>query len=950
MFSYQPLLSLTILGLGFLNSTPVSSQPVMPAIGTLLIDTVVDNTGNPILIQQGTIRDKNLFHSFSAFSPGTTDVRFEVNPGIENIFARVIGGMASDINSTISVDNPPVNLYLINPNGIVFGSGARLNIGGSFYGSTASSIVFPDAEFSTVNPTATSPLSVQVPTALEFAGSPGSITLQGVGHNLDRNLPGSLRYNGGLKSAGLAVGSNQTLALLGNGITFDGGNALAEGGHLEIASVGPNSQVDLTAGFDYGNLSQFADVVLNQQASIDASGDTGGSIQVRGQNISVTDGSNIFAFTEMSGTGGVVNVNATGNLNVNGFDNSIPSGIFTKNTNSSVGGGGDVTVMAGNLAITGGGQIWTGTFRNGAAGGDITVNASDVFISGDTTVGMFGRSGIYALAQGNNNPGGSIFVTAENLTLQKIARLTSTVAFDGDGGQIQLNIADQIRVQDQSNIASSTFGAGNAGSISVNAADVRLSDGSLLTAQTQDAGNAGTVNLNLSGALELTNGSQISAFTEGSGQAGDINVSARAIALSGTGLESSAISSKVGSQNATGNAGDIALQAQQLSLTSGAQISADTFGKGNSGNISLVVSGTTTVSGTGITTNVGQAPSSITNQVNENATGQGGILNLQTNNLIVSNGGVVSGGTTGGGVGGTVTINADGVITVTGAENRFVSGISSRTRTAQNAGNLSITTGTLEVSDRGTVTVESKGGTGDAGNLNINARYIRLSNNASITGATDAGQGGNLNLNAMHIIMLFDSEISTTAGSANQPGDGGNITIDAATVTGLFNSDIASNSFQGRGGRIVITAQGIFVLEFRLERTPENDITAISLFDPQLNGEVVLNTPDIDPTQALIEVPVVESPEVVEQVCGLRPGQRTPEGVGTFSIEGPALPNSPTDTLQAGQTIPSGASQRSARDRLIAQGWGRNTSGELVLTGQRSGARDTGPGAGGCGG
>jgi large exoprotein involved in heme utilization and adhesion len=40
------------------------------------------------------------------------------------------------------------SIFLINPAGIVFGEGARLDIGGSFYGSSASSILFEDGEFS----------------------------------------------------------------------------------------------------------------------------------------------------------------------------------------------------------------------------------------------------------------------------------------------------------------------------------------------------------------------------------------------------------------------------------------------------------------------------------------------------------------------------------------------------------------------------------------------------------------------------------------------------------------------------------------------------------------------------------------------------------------------------------------------------------------------------------
>lgn len=950
---------LTSLGLTSMLTSPAAAQ-VTPATGTLTTDTVVDTT-NPALIriQDGTVEGNNLFHSFDTFSPGSIDVKFEWDASltIDNIFGRVIGGTASDINSLISVMETPVNLFLINPSGIIFGANARLDPGVSFYGSTASSITFPDAEFTTVNPSSSDLLSMKIPTGLQFTGSPGAITITGTGHLLSGGSQQLVDYSTVPDPViGFEASTGNNIALIGNGVTFDGGNVVADGGRLDIASVGANSTVGITGnsdfGFDYTAVSQFSDITLNKKASIDASGDTGGPIRVYGNDINLSEAANIFAFTEASGIGGTVEVNATGTLSISGFDGSMPSGIFTKNTDPSLGGGGAVVVNSNTLNISGGGQIWSGNIDSGLRGGDVSVTANQVSISGDTNVGLFGKSGIYAIAQ-SDNAGGALSIAAGSMELTNGAVLTTETSRDGNAGQINLNTTGAIAVSGSSQISSSTFGAGNAGNITVNAINLSLGDASLLTAQTQDSGNAGTVNLNLRDSLILTGGSQISSSTRGDGNAGDINVSASSIALSGIAQESSSISSKVAFNNAFGDGGDINIQTQNLSLTGGAQIASDTIGQGDSGNITVEVAGTTTITGTGIrTSDPDPVSSGIASQVSDGGSGSGGFVKFRSNNLEIGDGGVITGGTAGNGPSGAVTVDAADSITISGSQNGLSSAISVRTRTDQNAGNLAIKATTLQISDSAEVTVAGfnpNGLSGNAGNLTVNARYIRLNNNAKITGSTTSGQGGNLDLDAMHIIMLFDSEIATTAGTAGQPGDGGNITIDAATVTGLFNSDIASNSFQGRGGRIVITAQGIFGLEFRLERTTGNDITAISLVSPELNGEVVLNTPDIDPTQALVEVPVVNSPEVVERVCNVGIGR----GDSYFTIRGRDIPPSPTDAPSVGRIVlrpirlpegpdrpldpavlPPAPPPRSARDRLIAQGWGRNAEGQLVLTSQ----------------
>ena len=126
-------------------------------------------------IEGGASRGSNLFHSFSEFNVGEGRGVDFVNPaGIENILTRVTGNNVSNIFGRLGVLGE-ANLFLINPNGIIFGDGARLDMTGSFYGSTAESILFPDrVEFSAVNPEKTL-LTIDRPLGLYLGNNPGTI-------------------------------------------------------------------------------------------------------------------------------------------------------------------------------------------------------------------------------------------------------------------------------------------------------------------------------------------------------------------------------------------------------------------------------------------------------------------------------------------------------------------------------------------------------------------------------------------------------------------------------------------------------------------------------------------------------------------------------------------------------------------------------------------------------
>jgi filamentous hemagglutinin family protein len=119
-----------------------------------------------------------------------------------------------------------------------------------------------------------------------------------------------------------------------------------------------------------------------------------------------------------------------------------------------------------------------------------------------------------------------------------------------------------------------------------------------------------------------------------------------------------------------------------------------------------------------------------------------------------------------------------------------------------------------------------------------------------------SGNGGDINLQSNLLLLRRGGQISTTAGTALAGGNGGNINIDAGFIVAVpqENSDITANAFSGNGGTVTINAQGIFGIQSRQQPTLQSDITASST-GGGINGVVDINTLDIDPNRAFINLP-----------------------------------------------------------------------------------------------
>ncbi len=261
----------------------------LPAQAQIIPDRTLGSQNSQVI--RGTRRDRivggarrgsTLFHSFREFNVRRGRGVYFTNPrGVTNIFNRVTGNNLSRINGTLGVLGN-ANLFLINPNGIIFGKGAKLDLNGSFFGTTASNLIFKNGfQFSATNPQnvpITFTTNFPVGFGFGFNGNRGTITVKGKGHNL-RVAPFA-PVSEEVISSGLEVDSEHTLALIGGNISLNEGVLRAPNGHIKLASVS-NSTVNVTpnnSGFDfkYDSTSSFKDIQLSNVSLIDTSSSTPG--------------------------------------------------------------------------------------------------------------------------------------------------------------------------------------------------------------------------------------------------------------------------------------------------------------------------------------------------------------------------------------------------------------------------------------------------------------------------------------------------------------------------------------------------------------------------------------------------------------------------------------------------------------------------------------------------
>ena len=753
------------------------------------------------LVEGGATRGGNLFHSFFEFNVDEGQRVYFANPvGIESILGRVTGENPSNIFGLLGVDGG-ADLFLLNPNGIVFGETASFDIEGAFYGTTGDAVdLGEDGIFSAVEPGSSRLLRVNPSVLLEnyLTADSGDIESRGqlavlgdlvlAGNGLD--LQGQVAAGGNLTLLGLdGVRIRDTAET--RFVGFAGGDLLVQG----------NQQVDIVAlSHPESGLFSYGDMVLRSESPVggDAHYWSGGGFRVETLEgdagalespvdpiirtlgdvvIGEYEGSSLHILAGGSVEIGTAEINAPdpGELDIDFLRETIT---LSDGTVLEIDGGTQPTLdiragVAPDALGTPPLQLQTGFgFQdelNGAGLSTTTTPSSANIIIGDGYI---------------DAPDGLILLTTQHIPNDDINGGNISVladrgiygdgldarGFGGQGGAIYLDARQDIEAI---NSFISTKGAGDVGDV------VLLASGSI-TFDSQDGSETGAFSFLEEGGtgeggniriratdLNLENGAQLVASLSGIGEGGDIDIEVSGNVVL-TGSDRSLIENDVNA-SAEGNAGDINIKAATLLLQDGAVLSAETLGQGDSGDINITTNGDVRVEGIGDS----RFNTLIINRVLGGATGNGGDINISSGgSFLMTNKAQISSVTEGLGDSGNVLIEARNNVSLSSA---------------------SIFT---EVSD-GEIS-DSGGGIGDAGNITIRTRILSLLEGSQLRLDTEnQGNAGDA--------FIFANESITIAGRG--PGSGPNADI---IVSSAISSTVEGEA-TGTGGDISITTEQLEV-------------------------------------------------------------------------------------------------------------------------------------------
>lgn len=857
-----------IVGVTLLEQ-PYGATQIVPD-GTLPSNSRVTSGCTACAIDGGTVQGVNLFHSFREFSVPTGGMAwFNNDLSIQTILTRVTGTFGSNIDGLIRA-NGTASVFLLNPNGILFGPNARLDIGGSFLASTADRFQFSDgSEFSAVNPQTPPLLIVNLAPGLKIGRGQAAIDNKG---RLEVRTGQSLSLQGSiitLKESGSLISPSGTVEIVGDRVTllnnaridtsstantdaiivtadeigFLDNSQVSGNGVLQLQPLTPNLDVTIADSFSFDdprlNIGVFTLRAIQNGFSQVVIGRSDGSGEI------VLEGDASFAdpviLRAPVGSGAI----DTSRFILSGTDNTTITLIA------------DQSITTGNIINAG--RAITLSSNQGeinTSAGNLDTSSSEAN-AGAISLSAFGNilvSNIYSVSSALSGNSGDISIVSSNGGITSTGRLdTSGLSFGMvDAGRITLRARDDINVREVLAYAS-TDGSGNGNNISLvsSAGKINISSNFNSTGGVGN-GQGGEITLRAAGNITINN-DHIWSFANGTGTAGKIEIQSGGTFAS-TNREINSFRNVGESRfipRSTG--GEITIRSRSISLEN-SDVIAGTASLDKAGDINITANESVTLLNGG----------RIRNQTF--GAGDAGNITIDTQHLIIQGSAQITGigtETFGSGRGGDLVIKASGLIEIVGNQPgsfspdpndptnilravAAVTGITTATLGSGHAGNLTIEAGRLSIRDGAGITSASlipeinantgravginatnsiefqdgvgstlpTAGSGNAGNLMIKSHgSIEIQGRAGLATSTlTGGKAGNLTIAiaSSGLMTLRDGAVITADATIGSSGKAGDLTITAPQLRVLSGSRIGSGTAgQGVGGTATINVSDV---------------------------------------------------------------------------------------------------------------------------------------------
>ncbi|MBA3696771.1 MAG: filamentous hemagglutinin N-terminal domain-containing protein, partial [Methylotenera sp.] len=783
--------------------------------------STIQVNGHQMVIDQSTRQSIINWQSFGISASESVQL---LQPAQGVALFRVVGSESTQIFGSLSANG---SLFLVNPNGVLFGQGAQVDVGSL----VATSMSISNADF------------LNGHYQFNADGSTNGVTNQGAIKVADGGyivLLGNEVKNSGTLTANngsVVLGSAQSAVLdfYGNGLVKanlsgdalsalveQSGTIQADGGAVQLATSSRSSAVNVSGVVQANSLVERNGVIRleggnNAKISVsgtlsaagNVAGSKGGTIEVTGEQVALFSGAKLDASGYSGGGEVLVGGDYQGkNAQIHNARTTYVDKDATISADAKQNGNGgkvivwsdDITRYYGNISAQGGANTGNGGF---------------VEVSGKQNLDFIGKVNLSA----SNGLGGRFLLDPTNIILNTTVQASPTNNANGTADIAFLTPATNIPV---------------AGTTTVEIADiVGFSEAFFQASNDITIANTLTMAVNNSIRLQANNNININAAVTTAGT-GSINMQADAdnsgigtlaiaaaltsqaggITLAGASVTSTAAGTITSTGAANANAGNVSINTTGL-INLGAAITAiggaaSTANAGSNGGVVIIASSGSTVTTGAITANGSAAGATATNLAGGNA----GSISINSKGtltagaLTVSGGNAVLGNAVGGN-GGTIAVTN----TSTTAGNLTTGAITSKTGNSIGTG-AAATAGSVTVTQNNatsgsllkTAAINTIGGNrGAGGNVTLSSAQdvsvtstIQTNGGAGAVGGTHAGvAAGNVTISGVN--RALSGAITATGGAAigtNQAG--GNAGVMSLTGTGTLNT-IAITSQTGAG-------------------------------------------------------------------------------------------------------------------------------------------------------